>query len=67
MAAACSTSQQRELVLAAGSMLENAGATVLLGASPADTASMLASSAGADAVRGQRKALSVAAQGAQAA
>ena len=64
MAKACASSQQRELVLAAGEVLKNSGATVLMGASPADTASMLAGSAGAEAVRMQQRAV---AQGAQAA
>jgi len=54
MAKACASSQQRELVLAAGDVLKNSGATVLMGASPADTAGMLASSAGADALRSQK-------------
>jgi len=66
MGRACDATRQRELVLAAGSVLENAGATVLLGASPADTAGMLASAAGADALRAQ-KGLGAAAQGPQAA
>ena len=35
MAKACATSQQRELVLAAGDVIKNSGATVLMGASPA--------------------------------
>merc|ERR1719453_2628251 len=64
MGKACATSQQRELVLAAGDVLKNSGATVLMGSSPADTASMLAGSAGAEALRTQQRAM---ANGAQAA
>merc|ERR1719473_1457360 len=63
MGKACATSAQRELVLAAGDVLKNSGATVLMGASPADTAAMLAGGFGSDTLRrGQKPRLASAQQ-----